>query len=469
MILASLTLTLSLLVACTGTTGQQVRAQRATTTSTTTTTAPVPDCAETLPATAKAGQLLMVTVLTPDLATKALETGIVGGFGVKGVQPKNVQEKIKSATEHAPIQPFVASDEEGGTVQRLANAIRTLPSAAEMASGSTPAKSGSSGSGTKADGTSESAAKTMGDYALKMHELGFNMLFGPVADVGSGAGLGTRSFSDEPTVTASFVSAITKAVQDAGLIAVVKYWPGTGGSSSKSHDKLLTLAPIDELRGKDLLPFQEAFKAGAKGVMVAHAVIPGLTQAAEPATMSRAALVDELRGSERFTGLVITDSLGLEAVNATMPQDEAAEKAIAAGADIVLVSGADALPKVHQRLTEAIASGRIPAKQVNESVRRVLAAKGLSGPCPDLVATMTRLEADVTTTSSVTDSSIADGKATTTAVPAGKVTTTTKVRAATTTTAKATTTSARPTTTAKATTTTVKATTTSAEVTTSVP
>ena len=383
----------SLVAACTGTTGQQVRADRVTTTSTTSTTDPVPDCAETLPASAKAGQLLMVMVTTPDLAKEALKNGTVGGFGLKGVQPKDIGEKVAAVVKDAPITPFVGSDEEGGTVQRLANAIKILPSAAEMASGGKSSKA----SDTKTDGSPEAAAKMMGEYAVEMKKLGFNMMFGPVADVGSGSGLGTRSFSDEPTVVASFVTAIVRAVQDAGVIAVVKHWPGIGGGKSDPHDKLSALEPIDQLRLKDILPFQEAFKAGAKGVMVAHSVVPDLTQPNEPASISTAAITKELRGTEGFKGLVITDSLGMGAIIATTPQDEAAEKAIAAGADIALVSGADSIPKVHQRLTNAIASGRIPAKQVDESVRRVLAEKNVKGPCPDLVANMTRLEADAGT------------------------------------------------------------------------
>lgn len=372
--------TAALLLSCTGTTGQQVRTAGPKSTTTTSSTAPAPDCAESLPPSAKAGQLLMVMVTSPDLAAQSLKKGMVGGFGLKGPQPKDVGTLIKNAVAEAAVAPFVASEEEGGTVQRLTKTLGGLPSAAEMAK-STP----------------EAASRTMGEYATRMKDLGFNMLFGPVLNVvgtsgGSGSGLASRSFGKDPTVVSSYSTAIIKAVQDAGLISVAKYWPGVGAGKDGSESRVSTLAPINELRHRDILPFSDAIHAGVSGVMVGHSAVPGLTDDGEPASMSSAAIIGELRGTEGFKGLVITDSLGLGSIARSMTQEEAAEKAVAAGADIALVSGADSVTKVHRRLTDAISSGRLDATRVDESVRRILSAKGISGPCPDLVASMTRLE-----------------------------------------------------------------------------
>jgi hypothetical protein len=102
--------------------------------------------------------------------------------------------------------------------------------------------------------------------------------------------------------------------------------------------------------------------------------------------LSRSAITDELRGRQGFDGLVVTDSLGMGAIVNTTPQDEAAERAILAGADIALVSGTDGVADTHARLTEAITEQRIPGDQVIASVRRVLAAKGIEGECVDVVA-----------------------------------------------------------------------------------
>lgn len=383
-----------MLAACTGTSGNQVevRAEEAPVESTTS-TAP-PDCAELLPPAAQAGQLLMVMVTSPQLATESLTDGVVGGFGLKGRQSADVGDEVAGAIADAPVPPFVASDEEGGTVQRLGLAIDDLPAAADIA-----------------EGTPSEAASLFSDYAESMAELGFNMNFGPVVDVGSGSDLGTRSFGDDPSTVASFTDVIIKAQEDAGIASIVKHWPGIGGGSTDPHVALAEVDPIDQLRAKDLVPFDRAIAAGASGIMVGHVVVPGLTGEDEPASMSRAAITDELRGRQGFDGLVVTDSLGMGAIVNTTPQDEAAEKAILAGADIALVSGTDAVPDAHARLTEAITEQRIPTDQVVASVRRVLAAKGIEGDCVDVVAAYSsRLQAtaDAAAASSGTDTSGSD-------------------------------------------------------------
>ncbi len=311
----------------------------------------------------------MVMVTSPNLAADALSTGTVGGFGLKGRQSADIGDQVSAAIDGAPVPPFVASDEEGGTVQRLALAIDELPSAAEMA-----------------EDTPSAAGQLFSEYSTAMVALGFNMNFGPVVDVGSGSDLGTRSFGDDPTTVASYTDVIIRAQEKAGLASVIKHWPGIGGGTTDPHLGLDSLGAIEELRAEDLVAFQRAFDAGASGVMVAHATVPGLTTDDQPASLSRAAITDELRGRMGFDGLVITDSLGMGAIVNTVPQDEAAEQAIAAGADIALLSGADVIGPAHERLTAAITEGRISADQIEASVRRVLLAKGIEGDCVDVVA-----------------------------------------------------------------------------------
>ncbi|MFN7148349.1 MAG: glycoside hydrolase family 3 N-terminal domain-containing protein, partial [Microthrixaceae bacterium] len=275
------------------------------------------------------------------------------------------------------VMPFVAGDEEGGTVQRLDQALDSLPSAAEMA-----------------DDTPSEAGALFAEYAASMRDLGFNMNFGPVADVGNGSDLGTRSFGDDATTVATYTDAIIAAQEGAGIASVVKHWPGIGGGGSDPHVQLDSLAPVDELRVDDMVPFDRAIAAGASGIMVAHAAVPGLTGEDEPASLSRAAITDELRGRQGFDGLVITDSLGMGAVVNTVAQDDAALRSIQAGADIALLSGTDIVPDAHALVTDAITTGSIPIDQVLASVRRVLAAKGIEGPCTDLIATYSSLMQD---------------------------------------------------------------------------
>lgn len=364
--------------ACTGTSGNQVevRAEEAPAPSTTPTVPP--DCAEMLPPVAQAGQLLMVMVGSPPQAEELLTEGIVGGFGLRGRQSRDLGDEVSEAVADAPVTPFVAGVEEGGTVQGLDLAIDSLPSASDLA-----------------EGTPSETASLLADHAASMAELGINMNFGPVVDVGSGGGLGTRSFGDDPSTVSSFTDVIIKVQQDAGIASVVKHWPGIGGATTDPDDAPAEVDPVDELRTDDMVPFERAIAAGASGIMVGHGVVPGLTDDDEPASLSRAAITDELRGRLGFDGLIVTDSLGAASIAGTASQDEAAEQAILAGADIALLSGTDAVPDAHDRLTEAITEERIPTEQVVASVRRVLSAKGLEGDCVDVVAAYSsRLHSD---------------------------------------------------------------------------
>ncbi len=342
---------------CTGTSGDQVevvtdRGSSETDVASATTTPP-PDCAELLPPAAQAGQLLLVMVTAPQLATESLAAGTAGGFGLKGRQEADVGDEIAAAVADVlPIPPIVASDEEGGTVQRLGAALGDLPAAAELA-----------------EGTPQEAAAELGAYASSLDALGVTMVFGPVADVGSGSDLGTRSFGDDTEQVAQFTEAIVAAQEEAGVMSAVKHWPRIGGGATDPHLQLDSLAPIDELREVDLVPFDRAIAAGVSAVMVTHAEVPGLTAEDEPASLSPGAIQSELRGREGFDGVVITDDLGMGAA-IEIPQAEAAEQAIAAGADIAMLSGADVVPAVHAQLTDVIATGRIPVEQVVASVRR---------------------------------------------------------------------------------------------------
>ena len=134
--------------------------------------------------------------------------------------------------------------------------------------------------------------------------------------------------------------------------------------------------------------------------MVTHAEVPGLTGAGEPASLSTAAITGELRGRQRFPGLVITDSLGMGALTKIGSQVGLAERTLIAGSDIALLSGADVAEEAHAAVTDAIREGRLPRDQMLASVRRVLANKGVQGQCLDAVArfsSLTRTASSTTT------------------------------------------------------------------------
>lgn len=360
-----------LVTACAGTSNQQVAVKAETTvpSETTTTTTTPPDCAATLPTTALASQLLMVMVTDPSQAADGLSNGLVGGFGLKGEQRSDVNEAITAATSELPLPATVAVDEEGGSVQRLRYSAGRLPSAQEMSEMET-----------------SEVTSVVAEHATRMAEIGVTMNFAPVADLRNDRILEGRTYSEDPRAVATYAGAVVEGNSSAGITPVLKHWPGIGGSGTDPHESLPVLAPIEELRTKDLTAFEPLLDLEPVAVMVAHAEIPGLTELGEPASLSRRAITEELRGSQGFDGLVITDSLGMGAVVNQMTQAEAAERAIAAGADIALLSGTDVVADAHAQLVSAIEEGRIDAEQVEESVRRVLATKGIEGECFDAIS-----------------------------------------------------------------------------------
>jgi beta-N-acetylhexosaminidase len=207
------------------------------------------------------------------------------------------------------------------------------------------------------------------------------MNFGPSLDVGGGSGLGTRSFGNSVDKVSEYGLAVIGAVKAAGLIPVAKHWPGIGGGAVDPHKSESPIAAMTKLRDRDMIPFDRAFAAGLGAVMVSHAIIPDLTEGL-PASLSRPAITGVLRDRLHFDGLVVTDSLGMGAVAAHYDDSAAAPVAIAAGADLALVSLPSSVPGAHQALVAAINGGAIPMDQINRSVGRVLTAKGITGDCP---------------------------------------------------------------------------------------
>ena len=385
--------------ACAGTTAEQVESDKgapaegaAARSSTTATTLP-PDCAAMLPASGQASQLLMVSTNDPLNAAEVVKAGTVGGFVLNEGQRTDVGQRITEAVTDAPLPVSVAVDEEGGSVQRLRNAIGKLSSAEDMS-----------------EGTPQEAAELFREHAMAMSEIGVNMNCARGAEVGAGGGLDDRVYGDDATTVGTFVTAIIAAQTEAGIIPVVKHWPGIGSGDDDPHDSLTKVPSIDELRAADLLPFERAIEEGVPVVMVTHAEVPGLTGEDEPASLSSNAIDGELRGREGFEGVVITDDLSMSAIE--LPQEEAAEAAIRAGADIAMVSGADSATEAHDRLTAAIQDGTLDEARVEQAVRRVLRMKGVDGECFDAVsffAEADRLENEQLTEGSVTEGSNTEG------------------------------------------------------------
>ncbi|HEX8190797.1 MAG TPA: glycoside hydrolase family 3 N-terminal domain-containing protein [Pyrinomonadaceae bacterium] len=245
--------------------------------------------------------------------------------------------------------------------------------------------------------------------AREARALGVRHVFAPVADVNNNAGnpvINVRSFGEDPAEVARYVAAFVEGAQSAGVIATAKHFPGHGDTAVDSHRGLPV---IDVARARldsvELVPFRAAIRAGVGSVMTAHIGLPQVdpTQvsplpreaivrptyaerevfaenAVLPGTLSPVVTTKLLRGDLGFDGLVVTDALDMSGLTIYFKQDEAGVRAVLAGADMLLKpADPDAILR---GLVEAVRAGRLTEKRVEESARRILAAKydlGLAG------------------------------------------------------------------------------------------
>jgi beta-N-acetylhexosaminidase len=174
-------------------------------------------------------------------------------------------------------------------------------------------------------------------------------------------------------------AAFTRGLQSAGVVATLKHFPGHGDTDVDTHIGLATVPHArDRLDSVELAPFRAGIAAGAQAVMVGHLEVPAVDESrGMPATLSPKAITGLLRGDLAFGGLIVTDSMSMQAVSKMMPPGEAAVRTIEAGSDVVLHSPDDRAAIT--ALREAITGGRLPLARVERSVRRILEMKARLG------------------------------------------------------------------------------------------
>lgn len=276
-----------------------------------------------------------------------------GGIFVRG--GRAVWDELTLAGPPGDDLPLlVAVDDEGGRVQPMEGVLPELASAAVLAAAPEALRSLASSRGTE------------------LRALGINVVFAPVVDVGSAGGIGDRSFGDTAEVVTAAAGAYAAGLRDAGVLPVLKHFPGQGHADADTHEGPAVVPPLDLLRTSDLVPYDALLAAGPSGVMVGHLDVPDLTEAGVPASLSPAAL-GLLRSGYEFDGLVVTDDLAaMQAVLSRFSLPEAAERALAAGADLLLLSQPADAEAVLDRLEEAVNLGRIPQRRVDAAVGRIV-------------------------------------------------------------------------------------------------
>ena len=301
----------------------------------------------------------------PPWILRALERGLAGVtlFG------NNVTGDIATLTatlRAATAEPVIAIDEEGGDVTRVAYA------------------KGSPYPGNAALGAVDDVALTREVYAAigtDLFRVGINTDLAPCADVLAADGsavIGTRSFGPDPATVARHVAAAVAGLQDSGVAACAKHFPGHGSTAADSHLALATISgSLAEIRRRDLPPFSAAIAAGTWTLMPGHLRVPELTGDL-PATLSGAAVTGLLRGELGFGGVVICDALEMKAASAAFGIPEAAVLAVAAGVDLLCLGRQTDEAMYHAvrlALADAVTSGRVPGARLEESAARVAALR----------------------------------------------------------------------------------------------
>lgn len=364
------------------------RTSEATTTTTTAVASVNLACAEQIVSTWNVRQLANETIA---VSINALQIGALGpvardGYGgillFGATAPANFAATVATLQRETPDHEamLVMTDEEGGGVARLTNLVATLPWAQTMGKNLAPA-------GIAAEGLR---------VGRSMRAAGINTDLAPVADLdgravapGENDPDGFRSFGNVPATTAADVVAFAKGLRDAGVLAVVKHFPGLGGATGNTDYRPAATLPWTTLMTTGLVPFRAAIGSGATAIMMSNASVPGLTSL--PASVSPAAY-GYLRNQLGFGGLIVTDALSAGALSAIhLGVPAASAKALGAGADMVL-AGTPPSPAASLQLAAQTSSALQEAEQAG-----TLALSTLEHAAAQVLASVNTLSCATTT------------------------------------------------------------------------
>ena len=322
----------------------------------------------------KIGQLFIVAFGGEEM-TQELEKAIAD-WNVGGVIlfQRNLRDTKKVIELNAAIQNvakkynrpplWISIDQEGGGISYLWDGMVLSPGNMVLGAGK----------------SSENAYRAAHIMGTQLKQLGFNMNFAPVMDINNNPKnpvIGARSFSESPEEVSELAIQTIHGYHHAGMLAVGKHFPGHGDTEYDSH---LSLPVVDKslqaLEAFELIPFQRAVQNGMEAVMTAHIVYPQLDKEL-PATLSSFFLKELLRKTYQFDGLIITDSMEMDAIAQYFGREEGSLRAIQAGADIILACGKDveSQEKMVNAVVAGVETGQINVGCIEESLSRVLRMK----------------------------------------------------------------------------------------------
>lgn len=309
----------------------------------------------------KVGQMFLARC--PDVgALEAIKKYHFGGYilfgrDFKDKSKEQVIQMIQSYQNASPLRMWIAVDEEGGTVNRVSRnpALRITPFASPQS--------------LYQNGGFERITNDTEEKADLLLSLGINLNMAPVCDIPEKESdfIYERSFGTDAKLVEEYAALMVKDMNRKKLASALKHFPGYGSNVDTHTDFAYDKRPLETFKTRDFLPFLAGIKSGAGAILVSHNV---MTQVDEkmPASLSTA-VHKLLRKDLAFQGVIMTDDLLMDAVKKLMPEEEAAILAVLSGNDMLISSSYEVqIPAV----IEAVRSGRIQEKQIDEAVKRIL-------------------------------------------------------------------------------------------------
>ncbi len=317
----------------------------------------------------RASQVLVVglpetTSADEPLARDVVELGVGGIFLADGnvVDAAQLRAFVAALRDAARLPLLVATDEETGRVSSVREIVGATSSPRTLTATRSP------------DEVRRFAAQLGRDLLA----LGIDVDLAPVADLDAGPSdgvIGDRSFSADPATATRYARAFARGLADAGVTPVVKHFPGHGRAVGDVHKGTASVtAPLSTLRHSDLVPFRALVDAGAPVVMLGH-VTYGALAGNRPASVSPGAY--RLLRDLGFTGVAMTDSLGMGAIHRRWDFPRAAVLAVGAGADAVLATDGRQARRMVRAIVTAVRSGELSEERLDEAAARMLQLKGV--------------------------------------------------------------------------------------------
>jgi len=319
----------------------------------------------------------------------------VGGFIMSIGSPTEIAVKLNALQRLSDVPLLIGGDLESGAAFRARGGY-ALPNLIDLGSATSFPMQMALGAS-----RDTALAYQMGRItAIEGLALGYHMAYAPVLDVNNNPKnpvIGGRSFGEDPRLVGRLGAAFIRGIQEHGMLATGKHFPGHGDTEQNSH---LELSRVTASRARidtvELAPFRDAIRAGVRGMMTFHGYLPALDTTNIAATLNPRIMNDLLQRDLGFQGLLVTDALDMAGVLGAMGITEVVQRAVVAGTDVLLMPSD--LPGAVTAVVEGVRTGRFPESRIDHSVRKLLAAKHELGLHRNRYVDPTRIRDVVSTT-----------------------------------------------------------------------